>query len=35
LSGLIVHRAQAVAAVLDPDTGEFSVERLRGALAEV
>jgi len=30
LVGLDVHRAQTVAAVLDPVTGELSVERLRG-----
>jgi len=31
LVGLDVHRAQSVAAVLDPVTGELRVERLRGA----
>jgi transposase len=35
LVGLDVHQAQTVAAVLDPVTGELSVERLRGAPAQV
>jgi transposase len=35
LVGLDVHQAQSVAAVLDPVTGELSVERLRGAPAVV
>jgi len=35
LVGLDVHRAQSVAAVLDPVTGELSVQRLRGAPAAV
>ena len=35
LVGLDVHRAQSVAAVLDPVSGELSVERLRGAPTDV
>jgi transposase len=35
LVGLDVHRAQSVAAVLDPSSGELRVERLRGAPAAV
>jgi transposase len=35
LVGLDVHQAQSVAAVLDPVTGELSVQRLRGAPAAV
>jgi hypothetical protein len=35
LVGLDVHQAQTVAAVLDPVTGELSVERLRGAPTQV
>jgi transposase len=35
LVGLDVHQAQTVAAVLDPSTGELSVQRLRGEPASV
>ena len=35
LVGLDVHKAQTVAAVLDPVTGELRVERLRGEPASV
>lgn len=35
LVGLDVHQAQSVAAVLDPVSGELSVERLRGAPSRV
>ncbi|GAC1326619.1 MAG: IS110 family transposase [Thermoleophilaceae bacterium] len=35
LIGLDVHRAQSVAAVLDPQSGELRVQRLRGEPAEV
>jgi len=35
LVGLDVHQAQSVAAVLDPLSGELSVERLRGAPTRV
>src|SRR3954454_7928142 len=35
LVGLDVHRAQSVAAVLDPVSGELRVERLRGAPGDV
>ncbi len=35
LVGLDVHQAQSVAAVLDPVSGELSVERLRGAPTRV
>ncbi len=35
LVGLDVHRAQSVAAVLDPVSGELRVERLRGEPAAV
>jgi transposase len=35
LVGLDVHRAQTVAAVLDPVSGELHVERLRGAPSDV
>jgi hypothetical protein len=35
LVGLDVHQTQTVAAVLDPSTGERSVERLRGEPSRV
>jgi len=35
LAGLDVHQGQSVAAVLDPLTGELSVERLRGGPVDV